>query len=116
MSVHRLPCRTCPHPGALVFIDHRGVERYDEHLIAESDRAQPCAGGSQPTGRDTVRCKHCEEWLVDLGQPALGQRAWTHATGEQRGKTTCALDPYGYQGEPVDTPCGRTCRARWGES
>lgn len=44
-------------------------------------------------------CKHCRLRLEERGD------TWVHAEGDQRGKHTCALDPYGFHAEPVGTLC-----------
>lgn len=46
-------------------------------------------------------CKHCG---LTLRQDSYGN--WLHAEGDQQGKHTCAVEPYGFHAEPVGTPCG----------
>lgn len=61
---------------------------------------------------DTETCKHCGlQILTVVADPGRRRNTWVHADGEQRGKGTCALDPYGFIAGPVGDPCPHTCNA-----
>ncbi len=51
-----------------------------------------------------MKCKHCGLYISDLGY------GWIHDSGGQAGKHRCALEPYGYDAEPVGEPCSFACR------
>lgn len=53
----------------------------------------------------TDRCKHCGRLIDKHGN------TWRHVDGPQRGKNTCAIDPYGYEGAPESQPCSHICIA-----
>lgn len=57
-------------------------------------------------------CKHCG--LLLGGVSGEGSRYYVHAEGPQRHKMTCAIDPYGFNGEPVGVDCERICNGSRG--
>lgn len=58
----------------------------------------------------TDKCKHCGLKIVsDTG----AQHTWRHLEGQQFGKATCALDPYGFTAGPEGEACPHVCRAVW---
>ena len=61
---------------------------------------------AQPT------CKHCG--LTLGGVSGEGSRYYVHAEGPQRWKMTCAIDPYGFNAEPVGAECERICNGSRG--
>jgi hypothetical protein len=46
-------------------------------------------------------CKHCG---LRIDADKAGNLR--HMEGDQRGKYTCGIEPYGFHAEPLGTPCG----------
>jgi hypothetical protein len=49
-----------------------------------------------------VRCKHCPDRIALTPVSS----SYVHIEGDQAGKHTCAVNPYGFHAEPVGAPCG----------
>ena len=49
------------------------------------------------------RCKHCS---LDIARDPRRSNDYSHLEGDQQGKHTCAVEPYGFHAEPVGAPCG----------
>lgn len=49
------------------------------------------------------QCKHCDDRIA-LDSPNTDHHV--HIEGDQKGKVTCAVEPYGFHAEPVGAPCG----------
>ncbi|UVF60295.1 hypothetical protein SEA_MURP_21 [Gordonia phage Murp] len=50
-----------------------------------------------------MKCKHCG--LTMRGEPGH----WLHAEGKQRGKSRCAVEPYGFNAEASGEECQFIC-------
>ncbi|BCK58358.1 hypothetical protein [Nocardia wallacei] len=50
-----------------------------------------------------IICKHCDGPIHRT--PKAGGD-FVHSDGDQAGRHTCPVDPYGFHAEPVGTPCG----------
>ena len=49
-----------------------------------------------------ARCKHCK---LKISSRSHDRIDWIHVQGDQMGKHTCALEPYGFHAEPEGAPC-----------
>ncbi|OBK04021.1 hypothetical protein A5637_13135 [Mycolicibacterium fortuitum] len=47
-------------------------------------------------------CKHCPDRIAILPERS---RDYIHVEGDQAGKHTCAVEPYGFHAEPVGAEC-----------
>jgi hypothetical protein len=54
-----------------------------------------------PTITEPQPCKHCDDRIALT--PMSG--SFLHVEGDQMGKHTCAVDPYGFHAEPIGAPC-----------
>lgn len=82
-------------------VEEKGVQTVDSLPESEgriSNRTPP----KRPKDGKTS-CKHCGLQITLKGQ------SWVHVEGDQAGKHTCALDPYGYGAAPIGAPCERPC-------
>ncbi len=52
-------------------------------------------------GAEPVPCKHCGDRIAIVAF----SRGYVHIEGDQAGKHTCAIEPYGFHAEPVGTEC-----------
>jgi len=50
---------------------------------------------------EPVICKHCHGPIHHTRKTS----DWVHADGDQAGRHTCPVDPYGFHAEPVGTEC-----------
>ena len=48
-------------------------------------------------------CKHCGLTIEKRPEKSA---SWLHADGQQQGRHTCAIEPYGFHAEPMGTSCG----------
>jgi hypothetical protein len=62
--------------------------------------------------KDAPMCKHCG--LALGGVSGEGSRYYVHTEGPQRGLMTCAIDPYGFNAEPIGSECERICNGSRG--
>ncbi|QBP31186.1 hypothetical protein SEA_ARGIE_69 [Mycobacterium phage Argie] len=72
-------------------------------MSAENDAAeQLVAAGRHWSQQDVQPCKHCDDRIAVTPRSS----DFVHIEGDQQGKHTCAVEPYGFHAEPVDLPCG----------
>ena len=67
---------------------------------------------SEPSAEKEPTCKHCGLPVARVS--GEGSPYYVHAEGPQRHKMTCALDPYGFNAEPVGADCERICNGSRG--
>lgn len=48
-------------------------------------------------------CKHCAGPIYRSSKTTT--RDWVHSDGDQAGRHTCPVSPYGFHAEPVGTEC-----------